>query len=51
MNPGYTIGVTSDKNTVATIKAVSQGIAKGKPLSSFKAERKNISTKLIFKVN
>ncbi|HWP96714.1 MAG TPA: YhcN/YlaJ family sporulation lipoprotein [Syntrophomonadaceae bacterium] len=46
MQPGYTVMVTSDKKAAAQIKAVSQGIAQGKPLSSFQQEINSINTKL-----
>jgi YhcN/YlaJ family sporulation lipoprotein len=43
MEPGYTIMATSDLNTVAAIKTVSQGVSQGKSLSSFNKEIDNIS--------
>lgn len=47
MQPGYTIMATSDKKTVAQIKTVAQGIAQGKPLSSFQKEINSINTKIV----
>lgn len=46
MEPTYTIRVTSDVDTVTRIKRVSQGIAQGKPLSSFETELKEIGDRL-----
>lgn len=46
MKPGYTVSVTSDADTVTRIKKVSQGIAQGKPLTSFKTELDNIGSRL-----
>jgi YhcN/YlaJ family sporulation lipoprotein len=46
IEPGYTVIVTSDVDTVTRIKNVSQGIAQGQPLSSFTNEIANIATRL-----
>ncbi|MEN6460515.1 MAG: YhcN/YlaJ family sporulation lipoprotein [Syntrophomonas sp.] len=46
MEPTYTVGVASDVDTVTRIKKVSQGIAQGKPLTSFKNELENIGTRV-----
>jgi YhcN/YlaJ family sporulation lipoprotein len=46
MEPGYTVMVTSDADIVTRIKNVSMGIAQGKPLTSFKTEIDNISSRL-----
>jgi YhcN/YlaJ family sporulation lipoprotein len=42
----YTVMVSSDIDTVTRIKKVSQGIAAGKPLSSFSNEIKDIGTRM-----
>lgn len=46
MEPNYTVYVASDPDTVTRIKRISQGIAQGKPLSSFKNELDNIGSRL-----
>ncbi len=46
MNPGYTVVVTSDIDTVTRLKNVANGIAQGKPLTSFKNELQQIDTRL-----
>jgi YhcN/YlaJ family sporulation lipoprotein len=46
MEPKYTVGVASDIDTVTRIKKISQGIAAGKPLTSFKNELENIGTRV-----
>ncbi len=45
MEPSYTIIVTSDVDTVTRIKEVSQGVAQGKPISSFSKELQDINTR------
>jgi YhcN/YlaJ family sporulation lipoprotein len=50
MESGYTVMVSSDVDTVTRIKNVAQGIAQGKPLSSFKTEIENIGTRLTPKI-
>ena len=50
MEPSYTVMVSSDIDTVTRIKKVSQGMAAGKPLSSFSKEIQNIGTRMIPKV-
>jgi YhcN/YlaJ family sporulation lipoprotein len=47
---GYTVMVTSDIDTVTRIKNVAQGVAQGKPLSSFTNEITNITTRLTPKI-
>ncbi len=44
--PNYTVMVSSDIDTVTRIKKVSQGIAAGKPLSSFSNEIQDIGTRM-----
>lgn len=44
--PNYTVMVSSDIDTVTRIKKVSQGIAAGKPLSSFSKEIQDIGTRM-----
>jgi YhcN/YlaJ family sporulation lipoprotein len=46
MEPGYTVMVTSDMNTVASIKTVAEGVAQGKPMSSFTKEMDMIMMKM-----
>lgn len=46
MERGYTVMVTSDIDTVTRIKKVANGLAQGKPLSSFKNELETIGTRL-----
>jgi len=46
MERGYTARVTSDKATVAAIRTVAQGVAQGKPVSSFKQELNSIMAKM-----
>jgi len=46
MERGYTARVTSDKDTVARIRTVAQGVAQGKPISSFKQELDSIIVKM-----
>lgn len=46
MHPGYTVLVSSDIDTVTRIKKVGQGIADGKPISSFADEIKDIGTRM-----
>lgn len=46
MEPGYTVMVTSDMNTVASIKTVAEGVAQGKPMSSFTKEMDMIMMKI-----
>lgn len=43
---GYTVKVTSDLKTVASIKTVAQGLAQGKPITSFKTEINMIMLKM-----
>jgi YhcN/YlaJ family sporulation lipoprotein len=50
IEPGYTVIVTSDVDTVTRIKNVAQGIAQGQPLSSFTNEIANIGTRLTPKI-
>ena len=50
MEPSYTVMVSSDIDAVTRIKKVSQGIAAGKPLSSFSKEIQNIGTRMTPKV-
>jgi hypothetical protein len=42
----YTAKVTSDKNTVAAIRTVSQGLAQGKSISNFTNEINMITTNM-----
>ena len=44
--PNYTVMVSSDIDTVTRIKKVAQGIAAGKPLSSFSKEIQDIGTRM-----
>ena len=44
--PNYTVMVSSDIDTVTRIKKVAQGIAAGKPLSSFSKEMQDIGTRM-----
>ncbi|NLV22847.1 MAG: YhcN/YlaJ family sporulation lipoprotein [Syntrophomonadaceae bacterium] len=44
--PSYTVMVSSDIDTVTRIKKVAQGIAAGKPLTSFSNEIKDIGTRM-----
>ena len=46
IEPNYTVSVTSDIDTVTRIKRVGQGIAQGKPISSFTKELENINSRL-----
>lgn len=46
MQPSYTVMVSSDIDTVTRIKKVAQGIASGKPLTSFSNEIKDIGTRM-----
>ena len=46
MNPTYTVMVSSDIDTVTRIKKVAQGIAAGKPLTSFSKEIQDIGTRM-----
>lgn len=46
MYPNYTVMVSSDIDTVTRIKKVAQGIAAGKPLSSFSQEIQDIGTRI-----
>ncbi|PKM77131.1 MAG: sporulation protein [Firmicutes bacterium HGW-Firmicutes-15] len=46
MESGYTVKVTSDMKTVASIKTVAQGLAQGKPITSFKTEMNMIMLKM-----
>jgi len=46
MEPGYTVVVSSDVDTVTRIKNVAQGLAQGKPLSSFSREIQAIDSRL-----
>lgn len=50
LEPGYTILVTSDIDIVTRIKKVAQGIAQGKPISSFSQEIQDIGTRINPKV-
>jgi YhcN/YlaJ family sporulation lipoprotein len=43
---GFSVSVTSDKNTVALIKKTARGIAAGTPLSSFKGELNTLDQRL-----
>ncbi len=47
MESSYTVVVTSDVDTVTRIKKVSQGLAQGKPISSFTAEMKDINSRMM----
>ncbi|MDD3365452.1 MAG: YhcN/YlaJ family sporulation lipoprotein [Syntrophomonas sp.] len=44
---GYTVRVTSDMATVAAIKTIAEGIAEGKPMTSFKKEMDMIMMKMV----
>jgi YhcN/YlaJ family sporulation lipoprotein len=46
MDPSYKIMVSSDIDTVTRIKRVAQGIAAGRPLTSFSNEIKDIGTRM-----
>ena len=46
MEPNYTIMVASDADTVTRIKNVAQGIAQGKPISSFNKEFQDIDSRI-----
>lgn len=46
MNPGYTVMVTSDADTVTRLKNIAQGVAQGKPLTSFTTELKDIDSRM-----
>lgn len=46
LEPSYTVSVSSDIDTVTRIKKVAQGIAQGKPISSFKNEIENIGKRI-----
>lgn len=46
MQPGYTVSVTSDIDTVTRIKRVAQGITQGKTISSFSKELQDIGTRI-----
>ncbi len=46
MEPGYTVVVSSDVDTVTRIKKVAQGLAQGKPLASFSQEIQTIDSRL-----
>lgn len=47
---GYTVMVTSDIDTVTRLKKIAEGIAQGKPISSFTTELKDIDTRMTPKV-
>jgi YhcN/YlaJ family sporulation lipoprotein len=51
MDPSYKIMVSSDIDTVTRIKRVAQGIAAGRPLTSFSNEIKDIGTRMTPKSN
>lgn len=44
--PGYTVMATADADTVTRIKNIAEGIAAGKPVSSFTTELKDIDSRL-----
>jgi YhcN/YlaJ family sporulation lipoprotein len=46
MQPNYAISIASDIDTVTRLKNISDGIAQGKPLSSFKNELEDIGTRM-----
>jgi YhcN/YlaJ family sporulation lipoprotein len=46
IEPNYTVSITSDVDTVARIKKVAQGIAQGKPISSFDREIREIGNRI-----
>lgn len=50
LHPGYTVMVTSDADTVTRIKNVAEGVAQGKPISSFSKELQDIDTRITPKV-
>jgi YhcN/YlaJ family sporulation lipoprotein len=47
--PGYTVYVTSDVDSVTRIKNVAQGVAKGTPITSFKNELQTLNSRIMVK--
>ncbi|GBF33567.1 hypothetical protein DCCM_2670 [Desulfocucumis palustris] len=46
IEPNYTVSISSDADTVTRIKKVAEGIAQGKPISSFDRELKEIGNRI-----